>query len=397
MKWLQRFPHSAAQDLVDKRFVAQAPPPQPRTASRSRETPTRRPDSLAPQPQFSGAPEESAVQQDELSCVLVTEDRELTEQVAEIALAAAVRIRPCTLAERLDLAQSNGPVLWGADLMAQLSAAPDTRCDVLLGGTADTDQLWLMASTRPLSRVAILPQARGWLGEYLGQWALRSGQGYTLSFSGLAGGIGTSTLASLMAHVGTLSGLRTVLIDLDPFSRSMWPILDWQPSTGIGWEQLQSSRGALAAHQFGQALASVQQTSVLTWQQEPGLFSVDESLIARVLAASRQVFDLVVVDAGRHPHPLTPVLAQFTDQLVLTGQPEQHERLVGLGQPFIGCGSTQRISPHSSDSPQLLGCFPLDTRIARSIERRELWEALRSRRLRRRLADYDLLPPVKAG
>lgn len=391
MRWLEKFQRQSPARPVDTRFVAQEPPrlvPQAPRAGKTGIAKTVQPSEVR-QPLV---PKIREIQEGELSCTLVTEDRWLIEQVAGIALGAAVRINHCSSVDQLDQVQVNGPVLWGVDALTQVGGTRNDPCDVLLGNAVDSEQLWLMASTKPRTRVAVLPHASGWLGEYLGQWALRSGRGHTLVLSGLAGGIGTSTLSSLLAHAGTLSGLNALLVDLDPFSSSLWPMLHWQTASGIGWEQLQTSGGILAAHQFREALARTQETAVLTWQQEPCRFEVDESLMVRVLAAARQAFDLVVIDTGRYIHPLNHVLTQFTDQQIITCHPEQIPRATELGHQFIACATWQRVSQLAQINNQLLGCFPPNERIARSAERSELLEALRSKALRRRIADYDLLP-----
>lgn len=386
MKWLAHRNRQIPQGPVDTRFVAQEPPRRPDTAAGQAAT-------RAAVPGMSMA----AIEQEQLSCTLVTEDRDLIDLVAGIALGAAVRINHCASPERFEERLPEGPVLWGADALCHLNGARRWRCDVLLGTETDSEQLWLTASTRPQARVAVLPLAAGWLGEYLGQWALHSGHGHTIVFSGLAGGIGTSALSALLAHAGTLSGLRSVVVDLDPYSGSLWPMLNWQPANGIGWEHLRGSGGTLAAHQFREVLARVQDTAVLTWQQEPSSYDIDESLAVRVLAAARQAFDLVVIDTGRYLHPLSGVIAQFANQQVLTCQPEQGARLAELGHPFIACTTSQKVEVPGELRQQLLGCFPPTSRIARSIERAELFDSLRSGRLRQRIADYDLLPTTGTG
>jgi len=324
----------------------------------------------------------------------VTSDRELIDQMATITLSAAVRICHCPEPTLLGEGEGSGPVLWGADSAGALTGDVLHPCDVLLGTSAQAEQLWLVASARPRARVAVLPQAAGWLGEYLGQWALRAGHGRTLVVSGLVGGIGTSSLACLVAHAGTLSGLGAAVLDLDPHSGSLWPALDWQQATGIGWEQLRDSGGHLAPHQFREALPRVANTAVLTWQQDAGSFPIDEQLLVRVLTAARQAFDLVLVDAGRHPHPLSPVLGQFLDRQLVTCTDSQLEHARNLRAAYLLCGVAR--TPHSRQAQPadegFVGYFPQLAGIARCAQRGELLQALRSRRLRQRVADYRLLP-----
>ncbi|MGP9784021.1 hypothetical protein ACT3UQ_16340 [Glutamicibacter sp. AOP12-B1-11] len=321
----------------------------------------------------------------ELACTLVSNDERLVESCALIALGAAVRIHQC--AELKDLpAPGNGPVLWGADMAGEALAFPGL-CDVVLGFEEDDQQLWSVASQIPRARVAILPRAQQWLGEYLGLWGMRAGQAHCLSLGSLAGGLGTSTLAALVAHAGTLCGLKSLLIDLDPHSTGLWPRVTLDPPTGIGWEELCRSGGALAPHQLVDTLPTVRDTAVLTWSPSAAPSELDEQLVVRLLAAARQGFDLLVVDTGRAVHPQRAVLEQFVDRQVLTCE--------DTGKPpveaHIRCGP-RNLRNSNTATGQYLGHFPSLPRISRAIQRGVLFDALRSRKVRHALADLRLLP-----
>lgn len=385
---------------MDQRFVAVPPPP----LATDRAVPIAAPQ-MFPNPgpgqvqvRDAAAPGRSAVATaasvaGEPSCWLVTNDRELIDAMAMIALSCAVRLRHCPDPQQLPEMKVDGPVLWGADQCGWLGQHAPGTGQVLVGRDEHAQQLWLAASAWPQTRVAVLPQAAGWLGEYLGQWALRAGHGHTLALAALAGGIGTSSLACLSAHAGTLSGLESVVLDLDPHSGSLWPMLSWQPVSGIGWEQLRESRGHLAPHQFREMLPRCEGTAVLSWRQDPGTFVIDEPLAARVLVAARQAFDLVVIDTGRFIHPLAPVLGQFQDRMVLTGSGQSRQRATGYG--YVLCAGTGR-SPLGQPEG-LLGFFPQHGGVQRCAERGELLQALRSRRLRQAIADCALLPLKESG
>ena len=330
---------------------------------------------------------ESAV---ELVCTLVSNDKRLIESCALIALGAAVRINQC--AELKDLPTAgHGPVLWGADMAGEASDFPGL-CDVILGFEEDDQQLWSVASRIPRARVAILPSAHHWLGEYLGLWGMRSGQAHCLSLASLAGGVGTSTLAALIAHAGTLSGQKSLLIDLDPHSTGLWPRLTLDPPTGIGWEELRSSGGALAPHQLVDTLPYLQGTGVLTWSPNASCAGVDEQLVVRLLAAARQGFDLLVVDTGRALHPQHAVIEQFIDHEVLTcddgSKPPNSSHIV------CGVGNPRNSIPASS---AYLGHFLSLPKITRVLQRGALFDILRSRKVRQNIADLRLLPKKEAS
>jgi len=325
---------------------------------------------------------------DEPVCTIVSDDPRIVESCAAIAVGAAVRIIQCKDPQALRQTAA-GPVLWGSDL-AGLAGTTGHRLDVLVGLESEASQLWSLASRFPKARVALLPSAGQWLGEYLGLWAMRAGHGQTLALGATAGGLGTSTLALLLAHAGTLSGLRSVVVDLDPHSRSLWQRATTGPPTGIGWEELQQSGGRLAAHQIAETLPQLRNTSVLTWSQAGEHEGVEEQLMIRLLAAIRQGFDLVVLDTGRFPHPQQAVINQFINRQVYTANSSSLPR---HGEVVL-CGE-QRPHLDASTSAEILGSFPLSSRIIKADSRGELLDSLKSRNLRQSLANLCLLPQLQ--
>lgn len=320
--------------------------------------------------------------------MLVSDDEDLVAQCALISLGAAVRISRCSSDSPL-IHDAAGPVLWGADAVESALAGP-ARCDVLVGADAQAQTLWDAASQLPQTRVALLPGASQWLGEYLGLWCMRSGHGQTVALGSRAGGLGTSTLAVLLAHAGTLSGLHSLVVDLDPHSCGMWPRICARPPTGIGWDELAGSGGALASHQLVETLPKVRGTAVLSWSGIAPRGPVDGALAARLLTAARQGFDLLVLDTGRTPHPAAEAIGHFTDRQITVCDaasiPPHGEYVVRADR-----GLPQGEQANSS----LLGRLPHAASIERAVARGDLLDALRSRGLRQRLADLRLLPAVE--
>ncbi|WP_345470406.1 hypothetical protein QMQ05_12325 [Glutamicibacter ectropisis] len=315
-------------------------------------------------------------------------DPRIVELCAAIAVGAAVRIIQCTDPDTLE-ADIAGPVLWGSD-MAEEAHNDKHRVDVLVGLESAASGLWSLASRFPQARVALLPSAGQWLGEYLGLWAMRAGHGHTLSLGATAGGLGTSTLALLLAHAGTLSGLHSIVIDMDPHSRSLWPRATKRPPTGIGWEELRLSGGRLAAHQLAETLPRISNTSVLTWSQSNEHDLVEEQLMIRLLAAARQGFDFVVLDSGRFPHPQQTVINQFIDRQVFTASSSALPR---HGEVVL-CGE-QRARYEANIGVEITGAFPFTSRIIKAEHRGELFDCFKSRGLRQSLANLCLLPQVQ--
>ncbi|TAP28019.1 hypothetical protein [Arthrobacter sp. S41] len=321
-------------------------------------------------------------------CTIVSNDPKIIEICAAIAVGAAVRIIQCTEPASLSLWIA-GPVLWGSD-MAIVAGHQNYPVDVLVGLEPDASHLWALASRIPKARVALLPSAGQWLGEYLGLWAMRAGHGHTLAVSATAGGLGTTTLAMLLAHAGTLSGLRSVLIDLDPHSQSLWPCITTRAPVGVGWEELVKSGGALAAHQLAETLPKLRETSVLTWSQANEHEVLEEQLLIRLLAAARQGFDFVVLDTGRAVHPQQEIINQFLDRHVFAAN---NTTIPKTGETVL-CGES-RLRRSTEDHAQILGSFPLNSRIIKATGRGELLDCFKSRTLRQGLADFCLIPQVQ--
>ncbi|MBM7769254.1 hypothetical protein [Glutamicibacter nicotianae] len=370
MKWLSESP--SAQPLkVAQRFVM--------TESDFEQLPPKR----------TGAPaagERTA--EDEPVCTIVSNDARIIERCAVIAVGAAVRINQCADPQLLP-GDGSGPVLWGSD-MAALAENTSRPVDVLVGMEDGESLIWTLASRIPKARVAVLPSASQWLGEYLGLWAMRAGHGHTLALSSTAGGLGTTTLAVLLAHAGTLSGLRSAMIDLDPHSQGAWPLVCAQPPAGIGWEELQQSGGALAAHQLAETLPKLRDTTILTWSRANRTQELEDQLVIRLLAAARQGFDLVVVDAGRAPHPQRLAMNQFIDRNIATAS---SMTVPALGEVVL-CGE-QKLRCTPQGFPEMLGAFPVIPRISKALERGQLFDTFKSRALRQHLSNLCLIPQVK--
>lgn len=231
------------------------------------------------------------------TCLLVTREDGLADHVALIAAACGVvlsverhlpeRWPPgCTLA------------LYGPDIAAEAPPGGPRIPVILVGFATDRDELWRVAAREPGVRVAILPEASAWLGEYLGERELHSGHGRVTLFTGASGGAGTTTLSVLTGLAAGRRGIRALVVDADPHSRGVWAPLGRPTSGGVGWEDLARSRGQIAPGHLAGILPHLEGTGVLTWsggRAEP----VPGSTLHEVIAAARRSFDIVVVDAGR--------------------------------------------------------------------------------------------------
>lgn len=231
-------------------------------------------------------------------CLLVTRDEALADHVALVA-AAAGAILHVARAPSLGRPDPGGVILLGPDAADAETAQRGAGTVIMVGYAESEDGLWKAAARRPGARVAVLPRAAAWLGEFLGELGLRRGPGRVLLVAGTAGGAGTTTVAALTAAAATLEGQRTLLIDADPHSPGLWPMLRPAASGTVGWEDLALSRGQVAPSQLAEILPVVQGMAVLTWADRSPSGELPGRVLGEVVAASRRIFDAVVVDAGR--------------------------------------------------------------------------------------------------
>jgi len=251
-----------------------------------------------------------------VGCLLVTRDDGLADHVALVAAACGVvLVVERDLPERLPAGCTLA--LLGPDAADTDPASRLPVPVVLVGFAADRDGLWRAAARSPGVRVAILPEASAWLGEFLGERGLHAGRGRLLLVSGASGGTGTTTLAVLAALACSRTGVRSLVVDADPHSSGIWPLLGGQGTTGVGWEDLARSHGRIAPGHLAGILPEVAGTAVLTWTGADPV-PLARATVNEVLAAARRTYDSVVVDAGRVAG-LDETLAGMADAVVVVG------------------------------------------------------------------------------
>lgn len=267
--------------------------------------------------------------------MLVTADERLIDHVALVVAAAGTELRIESAPGRTGAAADpHELVLLGADRLERLGGAPGALgCPgdaVLVGWAGDQERMWRAAAEHPGTRVAVLPEASAWLGEFLGERGLRAGAGTVLAFAGAVGGAGTTTVALLAASAAVRAGRSTLLVDADPASGGIAHRLnagrrkpvrphggepDGSPHpaevSGLAWDDIASADGRLPPHQLADVLPSTGGLSFLTWSEDrapeppgrPG--PVPASVLSEVVASARQAYDVVVLDSGRAgPGPL---------------------------------------------------------------------------------------------
>lgn len=328
------------------------------------------------------------------SAILFSRDVELSQVLASVAVGAGIALAPCRNADQA-AGHLQEVILVGADCVAEIDARFAASTLVLTGQEEHQDVLWRAAATCPGARVAVLPQGTAWLGEYLGELGLHCGKAHTTIVAGAGGGVGTSTFASLLAATATLDGYRTLLLDADPHSPGLWPMLRAREPDGLGWEDLENSRGELSPSQLAQILPLSQGTAVLSWVRSPGCFVPSEALLTEVMAASRRIYERIIIDAGHLAGVRASMAALANTRLLLlsarpgaaregTGaRPGVHGdawRLVLSGK--LAPGTDTRVLARRAGI-ELGGYFPPQRRIERATADGSLMNALVNRSLRR--------------
>lgn len=328
--------------------------------------------------------------------ILFTRDIQLAQNVAMIAVGAGVELEQCTTLTEPN-SYANAVVLVGPDCVGEIPGTFLGRRVVLTGRSEDQDILWKAAAATPGARVAVLPQGSAWLGEYLGAMGLQVGAARVTLLAGACGGAGTSSLAVLLAANHALEGERTLLVDADQNSTGLWQILRVNEPEGIGWEDLQQSRGALAPGHLAEILPLAQGSAVLSWVREPNSFTPNEALLMEVLSAARRIYQHIIIDVGR-AHGIFPGLLTISDDHLLVmpiriacaksmGRlPEVAWSIVLTGKLRSGIDTRALVASHSME---LGGYFPYLKTIERSATEGRLMSVLARTSIRRCIASIQ--------
>ena len=306
---------------AEQRFIAGAPRPRNRSNTTAHPALTTARQNIAnqtPKGEALHVPDpndEPEAQYAAARAVLLTRDSQLAQNVAMIAVGAGVELEQCTMLPQPG-SYANAVLLVGPDCVAEMPGTFLSQRVVLTGHSQYQDILWKAAAATPGARVAVLPQGSAWLGEYLGAMGLQSGAARVTLLAGACGGAGTSSLAALLAANHALEGKRTLLVDADQNSTGLWQILRVKEPEGIGWEDLQQSRGALAPGHLAEILPLAQGSAVLSWVREPNSFTPHEALLMEVLSAARRIYQHIIIDVGR-AHGILPGLLTISDDYLL--------------------------------------------------------------------------------
>ncbi|WP_138444478.1 septum site-determining protein Ssd [Sinomonas susongensis] len=229
----------------------------------------------------------------------VTGDPVLLDECARVAAVAGVALRTApTLGEAMKGVDDDVPLLLGADVR---DVPPRNRPDMILVGRGnDSGLLWHRAAELGVEHVAELPEAAGWLVEFLGRRLSQGRDGLVVSLVGGCGGAGASTTAVLLAMAANARGESVLLVDGDRLGGGLELCLSNEHTSGLAWPDLAAASGRIHPPQLEAALPRVLGVPYVSWPASAGYAKpVAPEAIAGVLEAGRSAFELVVIDLGR--------------------------------------------------------------------------------------------------
>jgi secretion/DNA translocation related CpaE-like protein len=234
--------------------------------------------------------------------LLVTADPDALDDLLRLAATAGIEV---DVAPDLGAARrcwSTAPlVVVGPDLLerAARSGLPRRAKLIALGRDLDDAGIWQQAVEMGAEHVVFLPDAETWLVDALADAVEGGGKdGLLVAVLGGRGGAGATTLAAALAVTAVRRDLRTLLVDGDPHGGGIDLVFGGELTEGLRWPELGATRGRLPAAALAEALPTMADLSVLSWDRgEPAHLPVEA--VQAVLSAARRTCDLVVVDLPR--------------------------------------------------------------------------------------------------
>ena len=152
--------------------------------------------------------------------LVVTGDPDLLDDLLRLAAAGGTDVDVATDPAAARPRFTTAPmVLVGADqaapcLQARLPRRPRM---VIVGHTPAVEAAWEIAESLGAEHVVALPLAEPWLIDRFAERPADRSEGRVLAVIGGRGGAGASILAGGLAVTAMRTGLRTLLVDADPF------------------------------------------------------------------------------------------------------------------------------------------------------------------------------------
>lgn len=123
-------------------------------------------------------------------------------------------------------------------------------------------------------------------------------------------------LATALGLAAAGQGLRTLLVDADPYGGGVDLMLGLEEHEGVRWHDLAERRGRLSSATLRETLPRSGDLSVLSWRRgEP--VPVSDDAVSSLVDAAVRGFDLVVVDVPRYPGDVGRAALRSADTTLL--------------------------------------------------------------------------------
>ncbi|TDC68405.1 hypothetical protein E1200_11840 [Actinomadura sp. GC306] len=254
-----------------------------------------------------------------LAALIVTGDPALADGLLRLAAAADAHAEVAYGAAEARAAWTwPSLILVGADSAQDVASAGLQRRPgvVLVTGDATSDP-YRLAVEAGAQDVALLPDHEDWLiNAFAAAGEPESGWATTLCVTGSRGGAGTSVLATALGLAAAGQGLRTLLVDADPYGGGIDLMLGLESHEGVRWHDLAERRGRLSTATLRETLPRSGDLSVLSWRRgEPVPVSGDA--VTSLFDAAVRGFDLVVADVPRYPGDIGRAALRSADTTLL--------------------------------------------------------------------------------
>jgi secretion/DNA translocation related CpaE-like protein len=239
------------------------------------------------------------------------------EQLADDALrwCAAVGAPPDRAADVASVRRSwrTAPaVLVGDDLVDEIVRASLPRREHVVVIAREPSRWW--ADAVSIGAVAVCsPHDEHEVVELLSAALDGSGEACVVSVVGGSGGAGASTLVAALGVEASGRGVRSLVVDADPWGGGLELLLGAEGADGVRWDDFGSTRGRLDAASLVDVLPSHAGVRTLAWGRGSQRRVPDSW--TEVVSAAVRGFDLVAVDVPRH---LGPAGAELVGRSVLT-------------------------------------------------------------------------------
>lgn len=280
-----------------------------------------------------------------LPVLVLSEDREVLDQLQSAAVAAGVSLTLCSSITQLkNNWDTAAQIFIGQEHLPQIAnLGLNLRSEVFI--VSQTAEDALVHSAQIGAAVLMLPEQAQMLGPLLtkNNTADRQpNQGKIVAVIGVSGGLGASSLSCAMSFAA-VNRFKTALVDLCPESGGIDLLLGLENDAGLRWEDLTQVSGFIST--LEDQLPQLCGVTVLSTGRKTGEIP-NQNAIQSCISALQRSHDLLILDLGT---PGFGVLDQLNSKIL-----NQTKQLWLVGADIKSVtASAIKISKYSSPDPLL--------------------------------------------